>query len=153
MPPNETPEPAPPPQDATPLSVTPSTPASPSLAAPEEPPDLWKSMQRWFYRRFGRRGFIFIALLVLIIPWIWSNWSTVQNLPVVSSIFTWFSQAPLPKADPQRFAVALVHLEYDKEQQYERLIREVLKDFEGVQLLQFDRTISLGGTKSDRRAS
>lgn len=68
---------------------------------------------------------------------------------MVSFIVTWLSQAPLPKADPQRFAVALAHLEHDKEQQYERLIRELLKDFEGVQLLQFDRTISLEGTQPE----
>ena len=65
------------------------------------------------------------------------------------SFIPWFAQAPLPKADPQRFAVALAHFEHDKDQQYERLIREVLKDFEGVQLLQFDRTISLAGTKPE----
>jgi hypothetical protein len=84
-------------------------------------------------------------------PWIWSNWSTVKTFPVVSSLVAWFSQTRLPKADSQRFAVALAHLEYDHDAQYERLIREVLKDFEGVQLLQFDRTISLEGAKPEER--
>jgi tetratricopeptide (TPR) repeat protein len=69
----------------------------------------------------------------------------------VATIRTQFSQAPLPTADPQRFAVALAHLEYDQDQQYERLIREVLRDFDGVQLLQFDRTISLVGTQPEER--
>ena len=59
------------------------------------------------------------------------------------------NQAPLPKADSQRFVVALAHLEHDKNQEHERLIREVLKNFEGVQLLQFDRTISLEGTEPE----
>ena len=59
------------------------------------------------------------------------------------------NQAPLPKADSQRFVVALAHLEHDKNQEHERLIREVLKKFEGVQLLQFDRTISLEGTEPE----
>jgi tetratricopeptide (TPR) repeat protein len=90
-------------------------------------------------------GLFIVAVLVLV----WSNWNTVKDFPVISSIVTWRSQAPLPKADPQRFAVALAHLEHDKEQQYERLIREVLKDFAGVQLLQFDRMISLAGTKPE----
>jgi hypothetical protein len=107
-------------------------------------------MQRWLYRRFGLRRSILASLLVLIISWMWSNWSTVKTLPVVSSIVTSFSQAPLPKADPQRFAVALAHLEDDKEpHQHERLILEALKDFKGVQPLQFDRTISLAGTQPE----
>jgi hypothetical protein len=72
---------------------------------------------------------IIAAVLATVLVLLWSNWnwSTVKDLPVVSTVVTWFSQAPLPKADPQRFAVALAHLEHDKDQQYERLIREVLK--------------------------
>jgi hypothetical protein len=98
------------------------------------------------YKRFGGLGLLILFLLGLA----WSiNWSTVKDFPGVSSIVTWWSQAPLPKADPQRFAVALAHLEHDKERQYEQLIRELLKDFEGVQLLQFDRTISLAGTQPE----
>jgi len=90
-----------------------------------------------------------LIIVVVVLPLLWSNWSTVKDFPGISSIVAWFSQAPLPKADPQRFAVALAHLEHDKDQQYERLLREVLKDFEGVQLLQFDRTISLAGTQPE----
>jgi len=149
MPPNETPEPALPPQDAPQPPGPPPTPASPSSVPRAELPDPWEWLRRSIYQRFGRRGLIIVALLATLVPLLWSNWSTVKELPGVSSLITRFSQAPLPKADPQRFAVALAHLEYDKDQQYERLIREVLKDFEGVQLLQFDRTISLAGAKPE----
>jgi tetratricopeptide (TPR) repeat protein len=74
---------------------------------------------------------------------LWVSRDKVKDFPGVPSLMCWVSQERLPRADPQRFAVALAHLEYDKDQQYERLIREALRDFEGVQLLQFDRTISL----------
>jgi len=146
MPPNETPGPAPPPKDAPQPPATPPIPTSLSPAPPEEPPDLGKWIQRYIYSKFGLWGLI---IVVVVLPLLWSNWSTVKDFPGISSIVAWFSQAPLPKADPQRFAVALAHLEHDKDQQYERLLREVLKDFEGVQLLQFDRTISLAGTQPE----
>jgi hypothetical protein len=145
MPPNETPESAPSPQKATQPPAPPPIPSSPSSSPREEPPDPWERFRRLIYQRFGFAGLIIVALLVLL----WSNWSTVKDLPGVSAIGTWLSQAPLPKADPQRFTVALAHLEHDKDQRYERLIREVLRDFEGVQLLQFDRKFSLEGTKPE----
>ena len=115
MPPNETPEPTPSPQDATQSPTPPPIPTPPYSAPREEPPDPWKWLQRFIYQRFGFVGLFIVAVLVLV----WSNWNTVKDFPVISSIVTWFSQEPLPKADPQRFAVAIAHLEYDKEQQYE----------------------------------
>jgi hypothetical protein len=150
--PDKTPEPASPPQDASQPPPPPpfSVPSSPPTQ--EEPPDLWKSFLRWIHRKFGLRGSIVVTVFAVLVPLVWSNRDTVKNFPVISFIVTKLSQAPLPKADPQRFAVALAHLEYDKDQQYERLIREVLRDFKGVQLLQFDRTISLDGTKPEEKA-
>jgi tetratricopeptide (TPR) repeat protein len=145
MPPDETPKPTLPPQEAPP------PPASPPPAPQEELPDLSKWFQRLIYQYFGRWGLIMVAVLVVVVPLVWSNWSTVRDLPGMATIRTWLSQAPLPTVDPQRFAVALAHLEHDQDQQSARFIREVLREFEGVQLLQFDRTISLEGTQPEER--
>src|SRR5262245_56535723 len=120
MPPHETPEPVPPPQAASPPPAPPPLPAPPSSAPREAPPDPWKWFQRCIYQRFGLKGFLLVAVLV---PLVWSNWSTVKELPGVSSMRTWFSQASLPTVDPRRFAVALAHLEHDTARQYERRIR------------------------------
>ena len=63
--------------------------------------------------------------------------------------------APIPKADPNRFSVALAHLTHDDGQEVERLIIESIRDVAGVQILRFDRTISAGGAipeKSEREA-
>src|SRR5688500_12037776 len=89
MPPNDTPEPAPPPQEAPP------PPASPPPAPQEKPPDPWEWAQRVIYQRFGPKGLILIAVVVLL----WSNWSTVRDLPGMATIRTWLSQAPLPTVD------------------------------------------------------
>jgi len=95
----------------------------------------------FFVRRFGRQlGFLFGLVVVTgLILW---NWEKIQNLPGVSPIISRISQKSLPKADPRHFAIAIAHLENDKDHQYEVLIAEALKRFEGVQVLRFDRTIS-----------
>jgi tetratricopeptide (TPR) repeat protein len=65
------------------------------------------------------------------------------------------SPAPIPKADPNRFSVALAHLTHDNGQEVERLIIESIRDVDGVQILCFDRTISAEGgipEKSEREA-
>ena len=51
----------------------------------------------------------------------------------------------LPKADSRRFAIAIAHLTHDRDHEVERMIVESLRDFSGVQILQFDRTISAEG--------
>lgn len=53
--------------------------------------------------------------------------------------------APIPKADPRRFAIALAHLTHDNNQEVERLILESIRDLRGVQILRFDRTLSAEG--------
>ncbi|HWQ70620.1 MAG TPA: hypothetical protein VN494_11845 [Patescibacteria group bacterium] len=53
----------------------------------------------------------------------------------------------LPKADPHRFAVAVVHLENDTQGEYERMIVEALSELEGVEVLRFDRTITAEGPR------
>jgi nucleoside phosphorylase/tetratricopeptide (TPR) repeat protein len=51
----------------------------------------------------------------------------------------------VPKADPVRFALALLHLVNDENHELERLMIEALRDLAGVQILQIDRTISPEG--------
>ena len=57
---------------------------------------------------------------------------------------------PLPKTDPERFAVAVAHLENDENGELERLIVEDLEEFEGVQVLSVDRTIRLTGAAREQ---
>jgi hypothetical protein len=96
MPPNDTPEPAPPPPEATQPPAGMPTLASPAPAPQKKLPDPWERFRRVIYQRFGLSGLIMIAVLVLLR----SNWSTVKELPGVSIIRTWFSQASLTKGGP-----------------------------------------------------
>ena len=63
----------------------------------------------------------------------------------MASVVTHFTRWPVPKADPNRYAIMVAHLENDPQAEHERLIIEALKEFEGVQTLSLDRTISLEG--------
>jgi hypothetical protein len=116
----------------------------------------------WFHHRLtnliGPKGaLIVIAVMTAggLIAW---HWDKVKGLPGVSALVSRISgleiwQQRLPLADPERFSVAIAHLEHDQDQQYETLLIEVLKDFTGegktVQILRFDRTVSLSGTKPE----
>jgi tetratricopeptide (TPR) repeat protein len=88
-----------------------------------------------------------VALVLGSLPWIIVNWQAVIGFPPIAAALHYLTQKPLPKASRGMFAIALVHLEGDSERQFQDLIVENLKDFEGIQILQFDRTITVEGTK------
>ena len=116
----------------------------------KQPPDLRTLLKQWIYQRYGFWGSVVLAILAAAGLTIW-NWDKVKNLLGVSTFISWMSRKPLPKADPKRFAVAIAHLDNDKDRQYERLIVEALKEIQGVQILQFDRTIPLEGAQPEER--
>jgi len=60
-------------------------------------------------------------------------------------------QEALPKANPQRFAVAVTHLDNDPDQEHEHLLVEALQEEEDIQILRFDRTIPLDGPQPQER--
>jgi hypothetical protein len=140
--------------------LPPSQPPPRGAPPPPDPPKdvptlkelLWLPGYRLLIRLLGLRGAAIVVLL-LIAGWqIVSHWESVKTLPVISSVVKWKSEDSLPHADPHRFAIALAHLEHDKDHHYEDLIiKDLMKNFasdsdeRAVQILQFDRTISLKG--------
>jgi protein O-GlcNAc transferase len=98
--PSDTPKPNLSPKEAIQPPPSPPTPTSPAPTPQEEPPDAWELFRGAIYRRFGVPGLIVVAVVVLV----WSNWSTVKDFPGIATIRTWFFQASLPTADPQRFS-------------------------------------------------
>ena len=125
-----------------------ATSAPPETSPSPEPPDPTQEIRRAVYKRFGRPGLVALFLLG-VVGMAWWNWDHIRQLPGVQPILTWFSG--LPQADPDRFTVALAHLENDDDRRYEDLIFEGLdeqfasQDKNAVQILLFDRTIERGG--------
>jgi hypothetical protein len=143
-----------PPSQSPPGGVPP--PPDPPQDVPTLKELLWLPVYRRLIRLIGLRGAALVVLL-LIVGWqIVSHWESVKTWPVISSGVKWKSEKSLPHADPHRFAAAVAHLEHDKDHHYEDLIiKDLMKNFAGdgdertVQILQFDRMISLKGSQPE----
>ncbi|ATB36819.1 hypothetical protein CYFUS_002234 [Cystobacter fuscus] len=111
----------------------------------EETPLIYGEVRKRIYKRLGLKGLLGLSVLGLLAS-IWWNWEKVQKQPVVSDLVRLLSRKPLPKADPQRFSIAMTHLENDIGGENERLVSEALKEFEGIQIIKLDRALTLEGT-------
>ena len=80
----------------------------------------------------GGIGFLITIAIIIVIP-------------LIHPVLDYLSRWPIPKADPNRFSILVAHLENDTNREYDRLIVEALKEFEGIQVLALDRTIPLKG--------
>jgi tetratricopeptide (TPR) repeat protein len=109
--------------------------------APDFKDFMWKALS-WLKSPWR----IIVFSLILLFLYSWLHWDTVQHLPGVKNVVTWWHQEALPKADPNRLAVAVAHLDNDEDHNFQKLIIEDLKEFKGVQVLRLDRLISLEGS-------
>src|SRR5262249_40935923 len=50
---------------------------------------------------------------------------------------------------PGRFSVGVAHLDHDRDQEFERLILAALQKFSGIEVLSFDRLITIRGNRPD----
>jgi tetratricopeptide (TPR) repeat protein len=106
-------------------------------------PTLWGAL-KWILDHYGVSGLI-IAVLLCAIYYVYTHWDKVSKWPGIDSIVAYFKRWPIPKADPRRFSVVVARLEKDVNNEYQRLIVEALKEFEGIQVLAIDTTISVEG--------
>jgi len=143
-----------------PLSPAPSAPAkaeSQPAAAPiqEATPDTWailtskgEHLRKIIYEKSGLFGLIVLAL-VGVLGGLWWKWRTIEKLPGMQTVLSWlyaktlWRKSPLPRPEGGRFAVAMAHIENDPDGKNEEHLVEALRDFEGIQVLRFDRTIPL----------
>ncbi len=128
--------------------------ATPQPSTSQKTPDVNEELKRQFYQRYGLWGLVVLSVILLVIGGvfeIWRNWNTARTRPGIKQILAWFDRSELPKADPERFTVALAHLEHDEAGQSEKLILEALdeqfasREKNAVQILCFDRTIQREG--------
>jgi tetratricopeptide (TPR) repeat protein len=134
-----------------------------SQASDEPSPSAdWKKLvEEWVRKRFGLAGVVVLAVVFALIA-IWWQWDQIVKLPGIAEMVKLASRAPLPRADPQRFSVAVAHLEGDANSGQEQNLVDSLWRFAAteqgssklnVQILQFDRTIELKGGDLEIEAS
>ncbi|HUU46324.1 MAG TPA: tetratricopeptide repeat protein [Acidobacteriota bacterium] len=99
---------------------------------------------KWLNRHLPRWAKVALPV-VIAAGLVWWYWEHVNRLPGVSQIVEWLETQPLPDADPDRFAVAIANLENDSLGEHRELIADALQDLEGVQILRFDRYITVTG--------
>lgn len=86
-------------------------------------PDTWTVLEHAVWRHFGVLG-----LIVLVAVVIWWKWERIGRLPFIPSIIARVTRKALPKAVPDKFNIAVTHLQRDKDRETEQLIIEALAD-------------------------
>ncbi len=62
-------------------------------------------------------------------------------------LINWIAEKPIPKANLEQFSVAISHLENEIDGEFERLITNAFREWRSVEILRFDRKISLKGSR------
>jgi tetratricopeptide (TPR) repeat protein len=123
--------------------------------------DLRKIIEEWVRKRFGVPGIVVLAAL-LVLGGIWWKWDDVSKVPGIAELVRLFSQEKLPHGDPDRFSIAVAHLDGDTNGDDEKLLVDALQRFgttdsqsslSGLKILRFDRTIELNGGDPELAAS
>ena len=106
-------------------------------------PDIFTEFKNLIFRTFGKWGLIVFFLLA--VAWsIWVNREHIASLPGLRHFAAWYYQKPIPQANPKQFSIAVAHLDGDDSlENNERLIVEALNEVGGIQVLEFDRKISV----------
>mgnify|MGYP000530741290 CR=1 FL=1 len=120
------------------------------MPSSDKPPELLDLIQAWVFQNFGVVGLAVLALIGVCF-FVWSQWSKVRSWPGISFVIGRLTRAALPKADRRRFSVAVAHLEDDTDGKIEGLVARLLQDFDGVQVLRFDRTVATKGGVPEER--
>jgi len=120
----------------------------------EKPIDWFSSWNASFERVRQRFGMPVAVLLSLSLAGglVWWNWDDIAKRPGVESILARFKQRALPAAPAGRLSIAVAHLDNDKDGQHERLLLHGLRQFEGVEVQQVDRTIEWPAADSESEA-
>jgi hypothetical protein len=115
------------------------------VSGEDKVPTLGEWIQKLIFQRFGMWGLVALSLLLAAF-FVWTQWRTVKTWPGIASVVAYLRREALPTADPHRFSVAVAHLEDDNaERDHEQLIVRLLREFEGIQVLTFDRILSVKG--------
>lgn len=105
-------------------------------------------LRRISVRKLGLAGLLAMSLLTGA-TYVVLNWQSLSKNEWLGPPLKRATQKSIPKADSRRFSVALARLENDPDREQERLLRRLLQEFKGIEVLSLDRTIATSGPVSD----
>ncbi|MSO54821.1 MAG: hypothetical protein EXQ90_06845, partial [Rhodospirillales bacterium] len=109
------------------------------------PPDLTEQVNAWVWSAFGFWGLVAFAACGAVF-FVYSNWDSVSRWPGMPWLLNLVTRKAMPKADSKRFSVLVARLNNDTDHEHQKLILDLLRGFEGVQVLALDRVIPANGT-------
>ena len=139
-------------------AALPAPSAQAAAASTSRPPDLMKipllsDWQEWLVH--GLSNYIgetaaswvltVLVLLMLAVPFLWSNWDRISRWPTVSNALDWITQPRLPYANSNEFTVLVAKLQADKEGRFENYIVHSLAELPFVRVLRLGRHIRATG--------
>ncbi|MGF6596317.1 tetratricopeptide (TPR) repeat protein [Paraburkholderia sp. GAS448] len=96
--------------------------------------------------RIGSAGAkVALILLVVVVPFVWSNWARVREWPVLNEFVDWVSQPTLPHAKPGEYSIVIARLSDDNDRRAERLVEASLEEIPAVHVYVLGRRISQKG--------
>jgi hypothetical protein len=101
------------------------------MSADGKPPDIKRLVWGFVSHHFKGRLGIVVFIILLLAFGSWWQWDKVRQLPGIKNVLALLSRESLPKADPKRFAVVVAHIEDDQDREFEKIIIEALKEFDG----------------------
>jgi tetratricopeptide (TPR) repeat protein len=118
---------------------------------------LFERVYDRFAASLGLWGQIAVGVLILVWLCLW-YWQHIEQMPLIDAMVSWFGEQSLPRADPDRFAIAVANLKDDADHHLEDRLIYALRNFEegerrqDVEILRFDRQISSDGTEGSDKA-
>jgi tetratricopeptide (TPR) repeat protein len=106
---------------------------------------ILQSIFEWLRRRVGTPiAVLLIVVMIVLIGGVcaWWNWETLEKAPGVSSIVKSIERRSVSAARGGHLSLAVAHLEYDKEEEEEKVLLDELRRFEGAEIMRVDRVVS-----------
>jgi tetratricopeptide (TPR) repeat protein len=118
------------------------------MADPESPKGVWELIAAWLQSRFGKAGVIAVAVLGLA-GGAYLKWNDILTLPGISYLHEVLTRDTIPQADTEKLSILVAHFTNDANDNVRNVVVEALAEYEAVQILPLDRTISPSGTSVD----
>ncbi|HET6378379.1 MAG TPA: hypothetical protein VFG05_08770 [Methylocella sp.] len=100
----------------------------------------WLTVLKRIRERYGLLGALLIVGLFAA-GTVWWHWKDIAERPGVAWIINYFSQGPVNPAPAGRLTLAIAQLGHDKDREHEILLRDELRQLEGVETIAIGRPI------------